>query len=294
MPKKIPATLIAEYSKDSTSTAIAVRIQSVKTGEVVGFTNCDTTVRFDDGDGMVSYSPTEELAPQNFQTSADMAVDNTKLTGWFDDLMERKFLAGVFESAKITIYRVAYLNLSAGWEVVGYGSVGEVDYASDAKERRKIEFRGLTQILAESTNQLYSLTCRAQFGDTKCKMPLVWESGTISAVGSNAQNKFTVSGINRPAGYFELGVINFVDGDNAGADLEIESWEAGGSVKISYASPYPVTVGTNVRLRRDCDKTETNCKAYGNIANMRAEHLTPTEDQSLMVPGAYIKNRNSL
>lgn len=294
MPKQIPLALKLEYSKSSTSTAYAVRIESVKTGEVAGFTSCDSTLRFDDGDGLVAYSPVEELAPQNFQTSADMAVDNTKLVGWFSDALEKRFLAGVFDSAKITIYRVAYLNLGAGFEIVGYGNVGEVDYASDAKERRKVEFRGLTQILAASTNQLYSLTCRANFGDSKCRMPLAWEAATVTELGSNAQLKFKVGSISRPPGYFELGVVNFIDGDNAGADLEIESWEADGSVKLSYAAPYVITVGTKVRLRRDCDKTETNCKAYGNIVNMRAEHLTPTEDQSLMVPGAYIKNRNAL
>ncbi|URA06912.1 putative tail protein [Xanthomonas phage Pfeifenkraut] len=294
MAKLIPLSLADAYSKRGTSTCFVIKIVT-RENVVYGFTTADFVVRFDDGLGVVSYLPSEELRPQNIQSSADMTVDNTKLIGWFSQLVEQKVLSGAFDAAEITIYRVAYLRLYAGYEIVGYGTVGEIEYSSDAKDKRKVEFRSLTQQLTVNANQFYSLTCRAEFGDDRCGMPFVWFDGVVETIpNQNPYIMFKVTGVAQPADYFELGVIRIVDGPNAGADLEIESWAADGTIKLSYVAPYALTDGINVRLRKDCGKTETDCIAYGNIVNMRAEHLTPTEDQSLMVPGAYIKSQNSL
>ncbi|URA06877.1 putative tail protein [Xanthomonas phage Langgrundblatt2] len=295
MAKLIPVSLQDAYGKRGTSTCFIIKVVT-RENVVYGFTTADFVVRFDDGLGVVAYKPDEELRPQNIQSSADMTVDNTKLIGWFSQTVEQKILSGAFDAAEITIYRVAYLRLSGGYEIVGYGTVGEIEYSSDAKDKRKVEFRSLTQQLVINANQFYSLTCRAEFGDDKCGMPFVWFDGTVETLpNQNDYLVFKVNGITQPDGYFELGVIRIVDGPNAGADLEVESWATNGAqVKLSYIAPYPLTDGTAVRLRKDCGKTETDCIAYGNIVNMRAEHLTPTEDQSLMVPGAYIKSQNSL
>lgn len=293
MERLIPLLLINEYVKGG-STCFLVKVVTKEDG-VFGFCTTDHTVRFNDGEGLIAYKPDEELRPQNIQSSADMTVDNTVLMGWFKEAMEQKVIAGAFDAAEITIYRVAYNRLDLGAEIVGYGLVGEVEFNSDAKDKRKVEFRSLTQMLLANTNQIWSITCRADFGDERCGMPFVWEAGTVELYPDEDDTLiFRVDGITRPDNYFELGVINIIDGPNAGIDLEIESWDSDGRVKLSYRAPYPLTEATNVRLRRDCNKTETDCKNYGNIVNMRAEHLTPVEDSSLMVPGAYIKSQNAL
>lgn len=294
MAKNIPIALLDTFGKPGTSTCYLVKIVTREDG-IFGFASTDFIVNFNDGLTLTAYQPDEELRPQNIQSSADMTVDNTKLIGWFNDAVERKVLSGAFDAAEITIYRVSYLRLSDGYEIVGYGTVGEVEYNSDAKDKRKVEFRSLTQQLVANTNQFYSLTCRADFGDDRCGMPFVWFDGEVELIpDQNAFLIFKVTGIVQPDDFFALGVLHVVDGDNAGADLEIESWDSDGNVKLSYVSPYVFVNGINVKLRQDCEKTETACIAYGNIINMRAEHLTPVEDQSLMVPGAYIKSQNAL
>lgn len=294
MPKNIPIALLEQFRKPGTSTCFLVKVRTTEDG-ILGFATADFLIRADDGEGEVLYYPDQELMPQNIQSSADMTVDNTQLMGWFSQAVEQKVLAGAFSAAEITIYRVSYLRLDAGMEVVGYGTVGEIQYNSDAKDKRKVEFRSLTQQLTKNTNDLYSLTCRAAFGDERCGMPFVWFTGTVQLlVGVNNQLNFKVNGIAQPANYFELGVLNVLTGPNAGADLEIESWAADGTVKLSFPSPYVFADGISVRLRRDCNKTETDCFNYSNMPNMRAEHLTPVQDQALMVPGAYIKSQNSL
>lgn len=290
--KEIPLQLLECYQKSGRSTAFLIRIVDDE-GGVHGFTTLDKKLKFDDGAGEIWYSARQELYPQNIQNTSNMEVDNTELHGWFDDVLETLILAGKFAYAEITVYRVAYLKLQYGAEVVAFGTVGEIDYSADKGGKRKIGWRGFTDLLKDKRNPQYSITCRNQFGDDRCGMPLVWEAGTITEIIDNRM-RFRVPGIVRPLDYFTLGVLEFVDGDNATATLEIESWTADGWVDLTFVTPFAVTIGTAVRLRQDCDKLAPTCIAYGNIINMNAEHLTPTENQSLMVPGAYIKSQNAL
>lgn len=287
--KKIPTPLKVTIGKPGTSTCFLVKIVC-KDGDVLGFCSLDADITLDDGLHVVTYDSEQELRPQNIQQELNYSVDNTDLLGWFNATMEKLVLAGKLDFAEVTIYRCSYLRLNDGVEVLAYGTVGEVDFAPGSDGKRKVEYRGLTQQLQTNITQPWSLTCRAQFGDERCGMPFVWENATVSAVGDNPYTKFTISGVTQPDDYFVLGVLEFLTGDNAGKELEVEAWTADGSVQCSFLAPYPVKVGDTLRIRQDCDKTAANCKRYGNIVNMRAEHLTPVEDQAIMVPGAYIKS----
>lgn len=290
--KTIPIQLESLYQKPGRSTTFCVKVVS-RSGNVYGFTNLDDVVRFNDGVHYVEYDPTQSLVPQNIQNVSSMEPDNTELHGWFSNTLKDLIAAGEFNSAEITIYRVSYLRLSAGAEVVAYGLVGTVEYSAAHSGNRKVEFRGLDEMLSVAQTDLYSLTCRNEFGDELCGMPFVWEDGTVTAV-DDARSRFTISGVARPDDYFVLGVVLFVDGENATATLEVESWTAGGDVKLSFPTQQNINVGDAVRIRRDCDKTWFSCKAYNNVVNMNAEHLAPVQDTSIMVPGAYIKSTNAL
>lgn len=291
--KNIPATLLDSYGRPSNSTCFLVRILTTE-GVPYGFTTLDADLRVDDGQGMLFYDAFDELRPQNIQEDLTLDVDNTDLLGWFNKDLEKLVLAGLFNSANITIYRMNYLRPDFGLEVVAYGHIGEVDFSTDGQSRRKIEFRSLKQQLAQTPNDLYSLTCLNDFGDDNCGMPFVWQAGTITALSANPFLQFTVSGIAQPDDWFDLGVLEFTSGPNTGATVEIESWSTTGLVTLSFLPPYAATNATTVRLRRDCGKTATDCKNYGNIINMDAIHLAPVQDQSIMVPGAYIKKQGSM
>lgn len=286
--KSIPLLLINDLKKLGTAWCFCIKVKTTD-GELFGYTNLDTDLTVFDGTDTIRYSSQEEMTPQNIQTESNFEVDNTDLLGWFDENMEKLVVSGKFGLAEITIYRVAYQRPQNGVEIVAYGTVGEVDFAQDNKGKRKIEFRSLMQQLKQKVNENYSLLCRAQFGDERCGMPFVWETATVSAV-DDVNLKFSLSGVTRPDGWFDFGVIEFTSGDNVGKDLEVESWLSTGQVVLSFVTPYPVKVGDQVRIRRDCGKTETDCMGYGNIINMRAEHLTPVENSAVMVPGAYVKS----
>jgi len=291
--KTIPISLQDRLSRPTGSWAYLAKVVSKKDGSVYGFTTLDAGIRFNDGIHDVVYDCSNELRPQNVQQDLSYEADNTELLGWFNKSLEKLVLAGRFDRAELTIYRVSYLHLEDGAEVIAYGTVGEIDFSPNAKSKRKVEYISLKGQLEQTINEMYSLTCRTQFGSDECGMPFVWENGTVSNVGSSPYLAFQVTGPSRPAGYFDFGIIEVLTGDNTGAELEIESWAADGTVQLSFLAPYPMKNGDTVRVRRDCGKTESDCKAYGNIINMRAEHLTPVEDAGVMVPGAYIKSVNA-
>lgn len=292
MSKTIPLQLLTTLKKPGRSTCYLVKVVDAD-GTAHGFAGLDAIVRFNDGFHNVVYQPDEEMAPQNILNTANMDVDSTDLLGWFGPGVEQLVLSGLFNSAEITIYRVAYLRTEYGAEVVAYGTVGDIEYSTNKQGKRKMEFRSISQELKMKVNDQFSLTCRADFGDEDCGMPFVWEAATIVDVEDNFL-RFQVSGIARPDNWFVLGVVKFLDGDNATKTLEIESWTTDGWLTLSFVTPYAIPMGGLVELRQDCDKTATSCKDYGNIVNMQAEHLTPVQDLALMVPGAYIKSDNAL
>ena len=291
--KNIPIALVDRLARPTGSWAYLAKVVSRKDGSVYGFTTLDSDIRFNDGLHTVVYDCSNELRPQNIQQDLTYEPDTTDLLGWFNKVLEKLILAGRFDRAELTIYRVSYLHLEDGAEVMAYGTVGEVDFASNAKSKRKVEYVSLKGQLEQNVNQMYSLTCRTEYGSDECGMPFVWENGSVTGVGSSPYLAFRVTGPSRPAGYYDFGVIEMLTGDNTGAELEVESWTADGTVQLSFLAPYPMKNGDTLRIRVDCGKTEIDCKAKGNIINMRAEHLTPTEEAGVMVPGAYIKSVNA-
>lgn len=290
--KNIPITLLSSFQKPGRSTCFLVKIVETN-GTVTGYTTLDAIVRVNDGVHDVVYDPDQELRPQNIENMSDMEVDNTELVGWFQDAVEKKVLSGMFNSAEITIYRASYLNLNYGLEVVAYGRVGRVEYSASSAGKRKIEYRSMTQQMKQKVNDQFSLTCIVPFGSEDCGMPLVWHAGTVDDVEDNFL-RFKIAGVAAANGFFDLGMVIFDTGDNATYDMEVESWTSDGWVTLSFVTPFEILNGVSVRIRQDCNKTADACKAYGNIVNMRAEHLTPVQDQALMVPGAYIKSQNAL
>lgn len=292
--KQIPALLLTGLKKTGRSTCFLVKLVSKQDGRVFPFTTLDAALKFNDGEHDVWYLPTNVMKPQNMQWSADMDVDNTELHGWFDDVVAQAAGAGLLGSAEVTIYRIMYTHPEYGAELVNFGVVGRMEFSATAQNTRKIEFKGLDYLLKSKKNPLYSITCRNDFGDKRCGKPFVWSSGTITEV-DNQFMTIKVGGLVAADGYYNFGVVRFADGDNANVELEVEEWLADGWLRLSFVTPYPMVVGVNLDLRQDCDKFAQTCiTTYNNIINFNGEHLTPVQDMSLMVPGAYIKSTNAL
>lgn len=282
--KSIPIALQAHYDEPATTTCFISRV-ACKDGPVLGFTSLDADLTYDDGDGPVVYRADNGFRADRMQQTADLAVDNTELHGWVSDtgITEKQIRAGLFDYARVRIYRVNYLDLAAGHEIIATGTAGETTFSNGGW---KLEFRSLTQQLKQPISTLYSLTCRAQFGDAKCKKPFVWVPGDVTSVDGTEPARVFASTVDATDGHFRLGVVEWLTGDNAGAQMEVDA-QTGGAITLALPMPYAIKPGDEFRIRQDCDKTKEMCReVHNNLLNMRAEPFIPVDGGKSLIPGA--------
>lgn len=299
--KSIPIALQDHLDQDATTWCLLFRV-ACKSGPILGFTSLDVDVTYDDGNGEIVYHAENGFTIERLQASADMAVDNTNLQGWLSEegITEQDIRAGLFDFAGIRIYRVNYLNLSQGHEIVAAGTAGETKFSQNGW---RTEFRSLTQQLKQTVSKLYSLTCRTKFGSQypssgageqpedphPCTKEWVWVNGTVTAVGAETDRIFTDTGITQPDHHFDIGVVQWLSGSNAGNEMEVDS-QVADVFSLAIPMPYPIQVGDTYRVRQDCDKSFAMCRdVHNNAVNFRGEHLIPIADGgSNLVPGAQI------
>lgn len=289
--KLIPSMLLAHYRSRATTWCYIMRVacKGRWDGTVRGFTSADHSLSYDDGDGLVNYRSDNGFMPAKYQQTADFSTDNTDLSGWIvdDEITDGDIIAGIFDFAEVTIYRVNYMDLSQGHEVVAFGSLGETQFTDI---NWKCEFRSLTQQSRQPYGKVYSLTCRNVYGDEKCKKAFEWFEGDVTGVGEDATLVLEVSSLVQGDGYFAPGVLEVLTGANAGADMDVDQYFDGGVIQLALQMPMPFSPGDRVRIRVDCDKEFETCKTVkGNRLEFRGEHLTPVADTGLSIPGAYVR-----
>lgn len=301
--KQIPAALVSHYQLDATTTCLLTRVRC-KNGTLLGFTDLDVDVVYDpaavdpggtgDDWGLLTHvAENGGLTMARMDAGADLTVDNTELSGVVNDtgITEAQIRAGLFDYAQVRIYRVNYMDLSQGHELVAAGTAGETQFSENGW---RTEFRSLVEQLKQPVIDLYSLTCSAKFGDAKCGKVFTWESGTVTSVGTDTQRSFTAD-ITPANDYYALGVVEWLTGANAGAQMEVDS-NTGGAFNLSLPMAYAVAVGDTFRVRKDCNKVwddaSNGCSFHWGAD--RANHFRgfpdiPVADGGAsMIPGAQI------
>jgi len=293
--KTIPSQLLTHLALESTTTCLLVRLET-KSGSVYGFTNLDIDVVYDDGNGSVTYGSDNGFTPARFESGADLAVDNSEMMGWVSatGITEQQIRAGLFDYAEVIVYRVNYNDLTSGrHEIVASGTAGQTRF----DDRGWItEFRSLVQQLRQPISSLYSTTCTAQFGDARCGKSFTWASGSVTAVGAETDRIFTDSALSQADNYFFPGVVEWLTGDNAGVQMEIDL-HASDTFTLSMPLPYPIQTGDTYRVRQDCNKVartvgdvQGDCKdKHNNLARFRGQSFIPVTDGGRsLIPGAEI------
>ena len=92
------------------------------------------------------------------------------------------------------------------------------------------------------------------------------------------KDRFADSSRTEPAGYFDGGLVTFTGGQNAGASMEIKSWDG---VTFILWEPlfYPVTAGDPSSATPGCDKLFATCRdTYSNALRFGGEPHLPGYD----------------
>lgn len=294
--KTIDATLLTHLAQESTTLCLLVKVECVGShaGTTLGFTDTNVPIAYNDGTGLLTYAADNGFTPKVLAVSSGAGVDNSEIDGVIaaTGITEQMIRAGLFDSAKVTIYRVNYNDLTTGrHEIVGYGRAGETIY-SDTGWRT--EFRSLSQLLKQTISQPYSRTCIAKFGSTgvrwACNKAITWgATGTVTSVGAEAEREFTDTGRAEASGYYSAhgGVVEWLTGNNAGAQMEVDTF-TGTAFALALPMPFAIAIGDTYRPRRDCDKLFATCKdIHANTQWFRGQNKSPM-DGTGMVPGAEI------
>jgi uncharacterized phage protein (TIGR02218 family) len=276
--KSVSGGLAAHLAGEATTLATLWRVQR-RDGLVFTFTDHDRDILY----GGELYLAALGYQRAAIATGATLAVDETELLGLLDSaaLDPAELRAGLWDHAEVRIFAVNYQNLADGELKLRRGRLGEVIARDDGSF--SAELRGLAQPLQAVIGAVYQPECRADLGDSRCKVNLAHGAGwtqqaTVEAVTDSTTLVLADDGIGAFAdSYFEGGVAIWQSGANAGVAREVLAWNQAGRV-LSLFAPPPVapTVGEVLHLQPGCDKRKATCQGvFDNYLNFRGEPFVP-------------------
>jgi len=147
---------------------------------------------FTDHDVAVAYDGNTYIAQSGFSATAianhaALNVDNLTVEGMFEDssIRDDEIKAGLFDYAAVELFIGNWADTSQGKLKMRRGWFGEV--VSTPSGLYKVELRGMTQVLQQSIVELYGPECRADLGDSRCKVPIdpaLRANSTVYATGA--------------------------------------------------------------------------------------------------------------
>ena len=269
------SNMAAHLAGEVTSLAVCWKLTLVG-GTVMGFTDhtSDLTV------SSQLYKAATGFSPTSVETKDKFSVDNLDVAGILDAaaITEADIMAGKYDFAEIEIFMVNVTDLSQGIITHRRGWLGEVTLKNG---QFVAEVRGLAQKLSQNIVELYSPTCRAIFGDGRCKANLASYTvgGSVNTVSS--RQVFISNSMTQAAGYFSGGEVVWLTGANAGRRMEIKEFS---NKQFTLALPMPnnVAVSDTFNAIAGCDKTISTCIAkFNNAVNFRGEPYVPGMDKML-------------
>lgn len=248
--------------------------------EELGFTDHDTPLVIDG----LEYDSIAGFTPTSIESSSNMAVDNLDIEGqtFPSKITEADLLAGKYDYAEVEIFLVNYEDLSQGKLIQRRGKLGEVTLN---KQFFRAEIRGLTQHLSQTIGDVYSPSCRAILGDSRCKVNLA--SFTASATVTEVTNRqiFRASALTQDAGWFVGGEVVWTGGNNDETRMEVKEF-SDTLVVLALPMGKTIQVGDTFNIIAGCDKSKETCIAkFSNIINFRGEPDVPGMDAMMTTAG---------
>lgn len=180
--RTISAALAAHLSGEVLTVATLWKIVRAD-GTVLGFTDHDQDLTV----AGISYASRGGYTSSAIDWSDNLSISNQEVTATFDSpaIVPADVLAGLWDYAAVTLYLVNYADLSMGVLPLTTGTLGQVTLK---RGKFTAEIRGLAQLLSQEIGALYSATCRAQLGDTRCQVPIapLTFTGAVTGLASGA------------------------------------------------------------------------------------------------------------
>jgi len=107
----------------------------------------------------------------------------------------------------------------------------------------------------------------------------------VANTGSDATRTRFGHGLGQAAGYFDLGVVRFLTGLNAGQGRTVKRHTAstgggaGNEITVLQPFPFPIAPGDSFAIYPGCDKTQATCKnKFNNVIRFRGKPYVPAAE----------------
>ena len=275
--KNISSQLLA-HLQGSVLTIATVWKVTLTNGTVLGFTDHDQDIVYSG----VTYLAASGYTRSTIQTSETLGVNNLEVNGMLVSpaITEDALLAGVWDFAKVEVSLINWADTTMGILQLPTGFIGQI-----TKKRNSFvaEIRGLTQLTQQQIGEVYTPSCRADLGDSRCTVNLVplTVTGTVGTVSSN--QVLTDGGRSEASAYFERGLLTFTSGANNGLSMEVKTYVPG-TITLVLPMYYTIAPGDTYSMYPGCDKLRPTCVTkFNNIVNFRGEPDLPGLDRLISV-----------
>jgi uncharacterized phage protein (TIGR02218 family) len=266
--------------------AICVKLTRAD-GTVLAFTSHDRNLVV----SAVTYEAASAVSASALRQELGSGVDNLDLIGLLqsDAITETDMRAGLYDNAALLIFVVNWADLSMGSVVLLSGRIGQITITDG---QYVAEMRSLSQFLQQQMGELTSPTCRVKtLGDARCAPGGLFADGatvagdytfsrSVDTVTSN--QVFAMASDGKATDYYTYGSITGTSGANDGLSREIKRHTHVGTtaaLELMEEFPFDVQVGDGFDLVRGCRRRLSDCQAFSNAVNFRAEpRITGTDE----------------
>jgi len=265
-----------------TTVAWCVRIVPV-IGTPVRLTTYPVNLKMSNSNVYYTDSGYEQTSFTSGTSMSPAAIDLTGFIG-LAGITRDQIASGVFDNARVYIFKCNFLNPVEDYEEVTSGFFGKTTLEDD---KYTVQAMSLIDILGQSVGKTYSASCSRTFGDSGCMINLlaITSSGNITSV----TNSFTVRDSFRieVADYFGAGTIQFTSGNNAGLKpLEIKDYAADGTITVFEPFYYTPVIGDTYTIIPGCRKRMIDCRdKWNNIINFFGFSNIPTQSSYQQAAG---------
>lgn len=241
-------------------------------------------IRLTDHDEDITYGGNVYKSAQGFTASAVFSVSGIGTAGvnfgvilGVDGINEDELMSGQFDDAKCELHVIDWKVPTNGVLKMFAGTIENVR-KTDAGWA-EIEVSGLERKGRLIENDVYSASCRADFGDERCKVDIEALKVTFIVTEVTTSNRFKAAELDQDDDYWNLGVVRWLTGDNENFSSEVaDSDQSLTMVALTFATPFAIQVGDTGEIWPGCDKLWTGgCVRWDNRLNFRGEIFAPGE-----------------
>ena len=248
-----------------------------KDNEALYFTEATQDIMIDDK----IYLSSSGIRSSSIEENCNISIDNFDVEGILDNeiIAQNDILDGLYDKAIIEVFLVDAdysLNVKENQKNVIFLKRGYVGAIKLIGENKFVaEVNGFLQIADQHITQRYSLNCRANFCDKKCGLNIdnFMFDGEITKIID--KKTFQDSTNDKSDGYFDYGVIIFIDENGRKIEQNIKFY-INKSFELTLPSKIELKIGIKYKATAGCDKSAKMCiERYVNIVNFRGEPYIP-------------------